>query len=44
MIQQEMEQEKQVGKTDDISGETNPYNELIVNNVEKIEPLINTDG
>ena len=40
MIQQEIEQEKQLGRIDDISGETNPYKELIVNNVEKIEPLV----
>ena len=40
MIQQEIEQEKQLGKIDDTSGETNPYRELIVNNVEKIEPLM----
>ena len=31
---------------DDTSGETNPYKELIVNNAEKIEPLMtqDTDG
>ena len=40
MIQQEIEQEKQLGKIDDTSRETNPYKELIVNNVEKIEPLM----
>ena len=40
MIQKEMEQEKQLGRIDDISRETNPYKELIVNNVEKIEPLV----
>ena len=40
MIQQEIKQEKQLGKIDDTSGETNPYRELFVNNVEKIEPLI----
>ena len=40
MIQQEIEQEKQIGKIDDTSEETNPYSELIVNNVEKIEPLM----
>ena len=36
-IQQEIEQEKQLGKIDDTSGETNPFRELIVNNTEKIE-------
>ena len=40
MIQQEIEQEKQLGRIDDISGETNPYKELNVNNAEKIEPLM----
>ena len=40
MIQQEIEQEKQLGKIDDTSRETNPYKELIVNNTEKIEPLM----
>ena len=38
MIKQEIEQEKQLNKIDDINGETNPYKELIVNNAEKIEP------
>ena len=40
MIQQETEQEIQLGRIDDTSGETNPYKELIVNNAEKIEPLM----
>ena len=44
MIQQEIEQEKQLGRMDDISGETNPYKELIVNNTEKIEPLMTQMG
>ena len=35
-----MELEEQLNKIDDMSGETNPYRELIVNNAEKIEPLI----
>ena len=39
-IQQEIEQEEQLNKTDDMSEETNPYRELIVNNTEKIEPLL----
>ena len=39
-IQQEMEQEEQLSKIDDTSGETNPYHELIVNNAEKVEPLM----
>ena len=40
MIEQEIEQERQLDKIDDTSGEINPYKELIVNNAEKIEPLM----
>ena len=40
MIKHEIEQEKQLNKIDDTSGETNPYKELIVNNAEKIELLM----
>ena len=40
MIEQEIEQEKQLNKIDDTSGEINPYQELIDNNAEKIEPLM----
>ena len=36
----EIEQERQLDRMDDTSGETNPYKELIVNNAEKIEPLM----
>ena len=39
-IHQEMEQEEQLNKMNDTNGETNPYQELIVNNAEKIEPLM----
>ena len=39
-IQQEIEQEMQLGRIDDTSGETNPYKELTVTNAEKIEPLM----
>ena len=39
-LQQEMEQEEQLSKIDEMSGETNPYRELIVNNAEKVEPLM----
>ena len=38
MIQQEIEQEKQLNRMDDRNGEINPYKELIVNNTEKTEP------
>ena len=39
-IQQKMEQEKQLNKIDDKNRETNPYQELIVNNADKIEALM----
>ena len=39
-IEQEIEQERQLDKMDDTSGEINPYKELIINNAEKIEPLM----
>ena len=37
MVQQEIEQEKQLNRMDDDSGEVNPYRELVVNNAEKVE-------
>ena len=40
MIEQEIEQEEQLNRIDDTNGETNPYRECIVNNAEKIEPLM----
>ena len=40
IIQQEIEWEEQLNKMDDTNGETNPYQELIVNNAERIEPLM----
>ena len=39
-IEQEIEQETQLDKMDDTNGETNPCKELIVNNAERIEPLM----
>ena len=39
-IEQELEQEEQLSKIDDTKGETNPYQELVVNNAEKIETLM----
>ena len=39
-IQQEIEQEEQLNKVDDTNRETNPYQELTVNNTERIEPLM----
>ena len=44
MIQQEIEQEKQLSKIDDTSGEINPYRELIINNAEKDRTTNDTDG
>ena len=35
-IQQEIEQEEQLNRMDDTNRETNPYQELIVNNAERI--------
>ena len=35
-IEQETDQEEQLNKIDDTSGDTNPYKELIVNNTEKL--------
>ena len=40
IMQQELEQERQLDRIDDTNGETNPYKELIVNNAEKLEPLM----
>ena len=37
---QEIKHERQLSKIDDTSGDGNPYKELIVNNAEKIEPLL----
>ena len=39
-MKQEMEQEEQLSKIDDTNRETNPYEELVVNTTEKIEPLM----
>ena len=36
-VKHEIEQEKQLNRMDDNSGEVNPYRELVVNNAEKIE-------
>ena len=40
ILQQELEHERQLNRIDDTNGETNPYKELKVNNVENIEPLL----
>ena len=39
-MHQVIEQERELNRIDDTSGEKNPYKELIVNNAEKIEPLL----
>ena len=39
-IQQEVEQEEQLNRIDDINGKINPYQELIVNNAERVDPLM----
>ena len=39
-IQQEMEQEVQLNRIDDTDGETNPYQELIINNADRIDLLM----
>ena len=43
-MHQEIEQERELHRIDDTSGETNPYKELIVNNAEKIELLLTHNG
>ena len=40
ILQQDLEHERQLDKIPDTSGDTNPYREVIVNNAEKIEPLL----
>ena len=39
-LQQVLEHERQLSRIDDKNGEINPHKELIVNNAEKIEPLL----
>ena len=39
-IKQEIELEKQLNRINDTNGEINPYQELIVNNAERIDPLM----
>ena len=39
-IQQEIEQEEQLNRMDNTNGGTNPYQELIVNNTERMEQLM----
>ena len=39
-LKQEIEQDQELNKLDDISGDINPYRESIVNNTEKIETVL----
>ena len=39
-LQQELENKRQLNRLDDTNEQTNPYRELIVNNTEKLEPLM----
>ena len=39
-LQQELEHEKQLDRIDDTNRDANPFKEMIVNNAEKIEPLL----
>ena len=44
MVQQQIEQEKQLSRMDDDSVEVNPYRELVVNNAGKVEMPKNANG
>ena len=44
VIQQEIEQEKQLNRMNDRNGEINPYRELIINNAEKNGTTNDSDG
>ena len=39
-LQEEIEQDQELNKLDDTSGDINPYRELIVKNTEKIEKVL----
>ena len=39
-LQQELEPERQLNKIDDTNRDINPYKDMIVNNAEKIKPLL----
>ena len=40
LLKQEIEQDQELSKLDDTSGDINPYRESIVNNAEKIETVL----
>ena len=40
MLKQEIEQDQQLNKLDDTSGDVNPYRKLIVKNAEKIKTVL----
>ena len=39
-LKQEIDQERELKRLDDTSGDTNPYRELIVNNAERIDTIL----
>ena len=39
-LQQELEQEEQLNRIDDTNDKTNPYQELIIKNAERVDPLM----
>ena len=39
-LKQEIDQNQELNRLDDTSGDINPYRELIVNNVEKVETVL----
>ena len=43
-MQQEIEQERQLNRIDDTSGDTNPYKELIVRQCRKDKTIVDTNG
>ena len=43
-LKQEIEQDRELNRLDDTSGDINPYRELIVNNAEKIETVLSQMG
>ena len=44
MVQEDIDQEKQLSKLDDESGKENPYGELVINNAEKNRNAEDPDG
>ena len=40
ILKQEIDQERELNRLDDTSGDTNPYRELIVNNAERVDTIL----